>query len=251
MNHVVAAALALASVLLVSPAFGQQVEREPRPQGEPRPQPYLASNPVDFRNVLAPPPRADSLWDTDDRRAVDELQKVDDNRWESAGLDAAFVYPRFEEAFGKPIDRKTSPALIHLLNRALRDVGATTFKAKEYFQRPRPYQRVQLQRVCGEERAPPPEPRPSGGSSYPSGHSAYGWAVAMVLARVAPERAEALLARAAEYAESRIICGMHFPTDVSAGQTLAAAVIAHLDASAEFQADVARARAEVFRTAAR
>jgi acid phosphatase (class A) len=41
-----------------------------------------------------------------------------------------------------------------------------------------------------------------------------------------------------------VICGVHFPSDVQAGQVLAAAVVARLDASADFQADLARARAE-------
>ncbi len=82
------------------------------------------------------------------------------------------------------------------------------------------------------------------GASYPSGHSTHGWTVAMILARVAPERSEALMKRAEEYEESRLVCGMHFPTDVEAGQVVASAVVAHLDASRVFQADLARARRE-------
>ncbi len=67
----------------------------------------------------------------------------------------------------------------------------------------------------------------------------------MILARVAPDRAAALMARAAEYAESRLICGVHFPSDVYAGQAVAAAVVSRLDASAEFQSDLDRVRAEL------
>ncbi len=50
------------SSLLVAPAFGQQLEREPRPIEESTPEPYLAANRVDFRTVLASPPAADSIW---------------------------------------------------------------------------------------------------------------------------------------------------------------------------------------------
>ncbi|HWS62727.1 MAG TPA: phosphatase PAP2 family protein [Steroidobacteraceae bacterium] len=231
--------------LMVASALAQQFEREPPPAKEARPEPYLPANRVDFRLVLAPPPAGGSVSDDADDAAVMQLQKVPQTRWHSAELDDAFVYPRFDESFGRPIDRKTLPALVSLLNRALRDVSYTTFAAKEHFQRPRPYQRDQLRRVCGEKAPPKPEPHPTGGSSYPSGHSAYGWAVAMILGRVAPNRAEALMARAGEYAESRVVCGVHFPSDVAAGQVIAAAVIAHLDASPEFQADLARARAEL------
>jgi acid phosphatase (class A) len=186
----------------------------------------------------------DSYQDKADIAAVKLLQSVDQQRWKSAQVDAVLLYPRFDEALGKPIDRATSPLLIKLLNRTLRDISASAFSAKLHFQRPRPYQSLALQRVCGTEKPPVPESHPSSGSSYPSGHSAYGWAVAMVLARVSPGRTDALMIRAQQYAESRVICGVHFPSDVEAGQVLAAAVVARLDGSADFQADLARARAE-------
>jgi acid phosphatase (class A) len=205
---------------------------------------YLAGREVDFRTVLAPPPAVDSPWDHADQELVEALQAVDDARWQMAEQDADELYPRFAESFGRPIDRKTSPALIALLDRSVRDVEATAAAAKDYFHRPRPFQRLQLQRVCDKRSVPKPEAHPTYGVSYPSGHSTRGWAVAMILARVAPERAEALMKRAAEYEESRLICGMHFPTDVEAGQAVAIAVVAHLDASNEFQADLARARKE-------
>ncbi len=66
----------------------------------------------------------------------------------------------------------------------------------------------------------------------------------MILARVAPDRADALIARAQQYEESRLVCGMHFPSDVEAGHEVALAVVAHLDASSEFQSDLAKARKE-------
>ena len=237
--------VAVLAWLTVTPGFAQQFERDPPPKDEARPQRYLTSEAVDFRGVLAPPPAPGSIQDSDDVHAAEAEQGVAEERWRSAQLDSEYVYPRFEEAFGRAIDRKNSPALISVLDRALRHVALTTFAAKDHFQRPRPFQRLQLQRVCGEEKPPRPQANPMGGSSYPSGHSAYGWAVAMILARVAPDRAEVLMARAAEYAESRVVCGVHFPSDVVAGQVIAAAVVAHLDASSDFQADLARARAEL------
>jgi acid phosphatase (class A) len=232
-------------LLLAPVAWGQQFEHDPRPQGEARPAAYLSANPVDFRALLASPPAVDSIVDAMDRLAIERFQTVEDARWHVAEEDDRFVYPRFEEAFGRRIDRKSTPTLVMLLNRALRDVSATTFAAKDHFSRPRPFQRMQLTRVCDEPVVPKPEPHATSGSSYPSGHSAYGWAVAMILARVAPDRAPSLMKRAAEYAESRLICGVHFPSDVAAGQVVAAAVVSRLNTSSEFQADLARAKAEL------
>jgi acid phosphatase (class A) len=205
---------------------------------------YLSGHEVDFQGVLLGPPQVDSLWDRSDQGLVEAYQSVDDVRWQMADLDAAQLYPRFEEAFGRPIDKKTSPALVALLDRAIEDVEATASAAKDYFHRPRPFQRLQLQRVCDKSPAPKPETHPTQGTSYPSGHSTRGWTVAMILARVAPDRTAALMERAQMYEESRLVCGMHFPSDVEAGHEVAIAVVSHLDASNDFQNDLARARKE-------
>jgi acid phosphatase (class A) len=205
---------------------------------------YLAGGELDFRTVLGPPPLADSRWDHADEQLVQAYQNVDESRWQMAMLDQQQLYPRFVEAFGRPIDKKTSPALVALLDRALLDVESTASAAKDYYHRPRPPQRMQLVRVCGKDKAPQPEEHATHGESYPSGHSTRGWTVALILARVAPERADALMKRAQEYEESRLVCGMHFPTDVAAGQVVATAVVAHLDALQAFQSDLSRARRE-------
>ena len=205
---------------------------------------YLAGQEVDFHSVLGPPPAADSPWDHADEGLVEALQAADTTRWQTAELDQKDLYPRFTEALGKPIDRTTSPALVALLDRAIADASVTTGAAKDYFHRPRPFQRLQLQRVCEKSAPPKPEANPTRGDGYPSGHSVRGWTVAMILARVAPERTEAVMKRAEIYQESRLVCGMHFPSDVEAGHDVASAVVARLDSSATFQADLARARKE-------
>jgi acid phosphatase (class A) len=221
----------LAALVLAPQAYAQSVG-------------YLSGHEVDFRKVLGPPPAVDSRWDRADQELVKQYQDVDAARWQMAKLDEKQLYSRFAEAFGRPLEQASSPAVIALLDRALLDVDATAAAAKDHFSRPRPYQRMHLERVCNRDDAPEPEEHPMHGASYPSGHSTHGWTVAMILARVAPERAEALLKRAEEYEESRLICGMHFPTDVEAGQVVATAVVSRLDASKEFQADLTRARRE-------
>jgi acid phosphatase (class A) len=53
------------------------------------------------------------------------------------------------------------------------------------------------------------------------------------------ERADALLARAKAYGESRVVCGVHNATSVEAGRINAAALVDALSASPAFEADVA------------
>ncbi len=236
--------LAAALGLLPIGAAAQQLEATPRPAGEAKPPRYLGTDQVDFARILAAPPAAGSAWDDADVALSRRLQRVSAARYASAVLDDGQLYARFDEAYGRPIRRETQPALVGLLNRTIRDISAVTFAAKARFQRPRPYQRFRMARVCGEAKPPEPERNPTMGSSYPSGHSAYGWATAMVLSRVSPGRTGAVMARAADYAESRVICGVHFPSDVAAGQMVAAAVLARLDGDPAFLADLDRARAE-------
>lgn len=233
--------LIVLTTLLALPAFCQQFEFDPYPKDEPRPAGYLAANKVDYRYLLSVPPLPGSATGDEDRRVIEALQVVDEARWRTAELDAQYLFPRFSRAFGRDINRKDLPDTVKLLKRAMRDVAATTFEAKSHFSRPRPFQTLQLRRVCGAEKAPPPELDPKDRSSYPSGHSSYGWAVAMILAKLKPDRAEQLMARANEYAESRAVCGMHFPSDIEGGHVIAAAVVSRLEGNPEFIADVERA----------
>ncbi len=58
----------------------------------------------------------------------------------------------------------------------------------------------------------------AGNPDYPSGHSAHGGHVAMILAELAPQRSDALYARGREFAESRYVSlvGMQFRPETGA-----------------------------------
>jgi hypothetical protein len=96
--------------------------------------------------------------------------------------------------------------------------------------------------------------------SYPSGHTTYGYAGAILLAILVPERYPQMIVRSAEYGNDRIIVGAHYAMDVLAGRTLALYDMAHLLANdpayvaqsfkdvpviSDFQAAVNRARADM------
>jgi len=49
---------------------------------------------------------------------------------------------------------------------------------------------------------------------YPSGHTALGWAWALILTEIAPDRADAILARGRAFGVSRNICNVHWHSDV-------------------------------------
>jgi acid phosphatase (class A) len=81
--------------------------------------------------------------------------------------------------------------------------------------------------------------------SYPSGHSSLGWAWALVLAEIDPENVNAILARGRAFSESRVVCGVHWQSDVSEGRHMGASTVARLHADLTFRADLEAAKAEL------
>jgi acid phosphatase (class A) len=239
----------LAAVLGGIRAFGQApaeqaTSKSAAPQPRARVTGYLAEREPDFLNILPPYPAFGSMHDEADVTTLWQWQHSETSRWQLASTDEEMSYNRFSQAFGTEINRATAPLLIHLLDRAERDVQGVAFDAKSFYNRPRPFQRFQLARVCGTENPPVPEVPLKGGSSYPSGHTSFGWATALILAEVAPERAQQLLARGSEYGESRVVCAMHYTSDVVGGQLVATAVVARLHSVPEFSRDLACAKEE-------
>ena len=60
--------------------------------------------------------------------------------------------------------------------------------------------------------------------SYPAAHGCLSTAAATTLARLFPRDAEALLALGKQAAEARIFAGIHYRSDINAGQALGRAV---------------------------
>ena len=81
-------------------------------------------------------------------------------------------------------------------------------------------------------------------SSYPSKPAQVGWGLALLLAEIAPDFQDEILACGIRYGESSLINGYQFTSDVQAGRILASAVIARLHADSDFAAVLAAAQAE-------
>jgi acid phosphatase (class A) len=92
---------------------------------------------------------------------------------------------------------------------------------------------------------PQDEARLRTNGSYPSGHATIGWIWALVLAEVDPVHANVILARGRSYGESRLVCNVHWQSDIIEGRFLGAAVVSQEQGVAEFRADVEAARREL------
>ena len=84
-------------------------------------------------------------------------------------------------------------------------------------------------------------------ASYPSGHAMTAWSWGLILAEAVPARADAVLVLGKDSGDSRMICGVHFISDVEAGRTLGSAMVSRLHATPAFAADLKKAKRELAR----
>jgi acid phosphatase (class A) len=116
------------------------------------------------------------------------------------------------------------------------DASRANDKPKDQYKRARPYS------VTKEPSCTPKEEATQRPDSYPSGHASIGWAWALALAEIVPERADAILARGYEFGHSRVICRVHWKSDVEAGRIVGAASVARLHTDPVFLAQMAKRR---------
>ncbi|MFT5699175.1 MAG: acid phosphatase (class A) [Desulforhopalus sp.] len=195
--------------------------------------------------ALVPPPPAEGsaalALDEEVSRKTIALRGTP--RWTLATKDAVLMFPEAASTFscvlGIPITEKDTPHLYMLLRRTLADAGLSTYTAKNKYQRKRPFMKNN-EPIC----TPDEEEDLRKDGSYPSGHTAIGWAWALILTEIAPDRADTILARGRAFGESRNICNVHWHSDVVAGRFMGAAAVARLHADSGFRIELEAAKAE-------
>jgi acid phosphatase (class A) len=141
----------------------------------------------------------------------------------------------FRNVLGEKFRAEELP-LTAALSEHVHNDGWAANMVKEIYKRPRPYQAdTTLHPVCGTT------PHPN---SYPSGHTLAGYLEAFTLIEIVPEKRAEILARAEDYAHNRLVCGVHFPSDLAGGRDLAYTIFGAMLASPRFQSELAAARAE-------
>ena len=195
--------------------------------------------------LLPPPPAPGSPAQAADEAAfLATVPLRGSPRWNLAASDANLVFPKAADAFAcalnAPIGPEATPNLYMLLRRSLTDAGLATYAAKDHYKRTRPFVANKAP-TC----TPNEEPMLSKDGSYPSGHSSLGWAWALILTEVAPERTNQLLERGLAFGQSRVICGVHWQSDVTQGRVIGAGTVARLRADPVYNAQLEKARQEL------
>ncbi len=196
--------------------------------------------------LLAPPPEEGSAaFQLDQEIAAMYGASEDEERKAQANRDNILTFPEAADAFNIILDvqisEENTPHLYMILRRSLADAGLATYEAKNHYSRKRPFLVNNTPTCVSEEETD--HLREDG--SYPSGHTAIGWAWALILTEVFPDQADVILERGKEFGISRNVCNVHWHSDVVAGRIMGAAAVARLHANEDFLIDLEAAKAEV------
>jgi len=209
--------------------------------GTDAPQAPLLLNAQNFDATLfLPPPPADGsplgkaeleqLHRIEQTRTPDEIEHaLADSKVKNVTIFAAAMGPGF--------DLDKLPATKALFATVRAEEKAAVDRTKDQFHRNRPWITDPSLQSCSKNDEPQ--------SSYPSGHTSMGYAMGTILARLSPSHAPAILARSADYAHSRLVCEVHFPGDVVAGQAFGTMLAERLMEQPAFRAKFNAAAAEL------
>jgi acid phosphatase (class A) len=189
---------------------------------------YLPQESLSLQALLAPPPEQDSKQEEYDARKVSEvLIARTPADMAQAASDAHRNIFVFTPILGPNFDTAHLPHTVAMFVHVNNDTEILIDIAKAHFLRQRPPGAKQTH------------------FSYPSGHAAFAACTAILLSEMVPEKRGELFARSAIFAESRIVAGVHYPSDVEAGWISGTVVAQALLMQPKFQADFKVAKAEV------
>ncbi len=203
---------------------------------------FLGAREVDLPKILPAPPKPGSAAQRRDMaislgwqaRRTPEMVAL-------AKADADRSVFRFAVILGPSFAWERLPAAARFFDEVASDERIVGGAAKTYWNRPRPFVASARIHPCVEEPAT---------NSYPSNHATIGMLYATILARMLPEQRLPIFARARQYAEDRVICGVHYTSDVEAGKRAGAIEAFAMFRHAAFRQEFAVARDEIRRALA-
>ena len=238
--------LLLVGLLLAAPAFSQPGQGKVKGHST-NPDVYFLEidDVANSLDLLPPPPDAVSIAFLYDKARYDWGKSLrgtarGEQAFQDARVDGQHLPDAFSEAFGIDINPQQTPEIYKLIVGMREDAGdLATRAAKNHYNRQRPFAFFG-ENTCNTEQ----QDELSTNGSYPSGHTSIGWATALVLSEINPDRIDEILQRGFQMGESRVICGYHFQSDVDAGRIVAAGAVARLHADQAFNDQLERAKKE-------
>ncbi len=199
--------------------------------------PFLTAAELDLAHFLPSPPTPTSAKTKAEIAELLVLQsRRRPERVERAKADAEEGIVRFWPTVSTTVAPDLSATAQQFFDAVLATEGAIVDPVKILYARPRPH--MTNPRVK-------PVVRRSTTGAWPSGHAASGWLMAIVLADMLPEHRQALFERADDYAESRLVAGIHHRSDVIVGRQAGALIALALQRNPEFLKQQAMVRTEL------
>ncbi|HEY4318556.1 MAG TPA: phosphatase PAP2 family protein [Herbaspirillum sp.] len=199
--------------------------------------PFITAKEINLGMLLAPPPANDSLQT---KKELAEVLKYQVTRTPEmiarAQADQAENIWRFSDVMGPQFTAERMPEVAKFFQRIVDTEGAVVDPYKDVWKRPRPHIYSDLVK---------PAVKLSKSGSYPSGHATDATLMAIVLSDMVPEKRAAIMARGAEYANNRVVGGIHFRSDIEAGRIVGTVIAARLQTQGDFNAAYDAAKVEL------
>lgn len=209
----------------------------------------LTPEQIDPSHLLPPPPKDGSKAQMIDleawRRVVEDRtpERYAQARWDNDHEDISAFYA----VLGPKFDLSKLPVTKKLIAVIDNDQKIAASAAKVYFHQRFP---VAAAPVIGDYHiyscdSDVQKPAARAYRGYPSGHSTMGYTYAIVLAALVPNKAQEILARADDFAFSRIVCGDHYRMDTEASHALGSALGEMFLNSSILKSQIEAAKAEL------
>jgi acid phosphatase (class A) len=197
---------------------------------------FLAPDHFDFKALLGEPPAEDSQQHSAEVDQLLMLQAhrtpIDEARCKSEEEVTVFA---FATVLGQGFNEDDLPKTAALMAEVNKQAKIPTNAAKNMWRRVRPPLADPRIHTCVTLEKTP---------SYPSGHAMRGMLWATLLSEIFPAQRAALMARGKQIGDDRFLAGMHYPSDVVAGQKLGAEIARRFLADEDFKARFAVVKSE-------
>jgi len=130
----------------------------------------------------------------------------------------------------KKINIPYDDAYIEYLTKVSMELGGLIMQLKEHYQRPRPYQIA----YYSNQPLNPYETISGNTPAYPSGHATQGRFLTKLIASHYPKKRIELSKLSERISNSRIVMGLHYPSDNLFGERIASALLEKEDIQKEF-----------------
>ena len=199
---------------------------------------FLSPNDLRVENLLSDPPKKGSPGDKADYKILHQKQKDRSNLdCEKAKL---VEEPSLGNLFGPPSGPLTPAevtALLPLFDKVREDEFFAVHEGKLRWSKPRPYEQDKTIKPCVSLE--------KGSFAYPSGHGAISALWGDMLKNLFPRRDSDIEKRALFIGDSRVLGGVHHPSDVEAGRKLGHEIYQLLLRNKDFQIELEKVRSVV------